>query len=76
MSKEDKQGYIVILCVWAITGLIVIQIVECIKNRERTYEYAKNSEIHTSSECKIENDMCVCKEGNTKVAVDYFYTTD
>ena len=73
MNKEDKQGYIVILCVLAITGLIVIQIVECIKNRERTYEYAKNGEIGVSSNCYLKDDVAFCEKDNIKIIVDNYY---
>lgn len=74
--KEDKQGYIVILCVLAITGLIAIEIAECIKNREKTYEYAKNGQINRSSNCYLKDDICYCEKDNIKIIVDNFYEVE
>ena len=73
MNKEDKQGYIVIAVLLAITGLIGVKIYKSIKEEEKSYEYALKQEIGVSSECWLDNGIAKCIVDKKIISVDNYY---
>lgn len=73
--KEDKQGYIIIIVVLAIIGLIGVKIYKSIKEEEKSYEYALNGIIGVSSNCYYSNDA-YCEIDNKVIKVDCYYEVE
>ena len=73
MDGEDKQGHIIILCVLAITSVIVYKTIIYINQQEKTYEYAQNGEIGISSECWLDNGTAKCIVDKEIISVDNYY---
>ena len=71
--KEERTGYIVILCILAILGLIVGRIINYTTQQEKTYEYAQNGEMGVSSNCWLDNGVGYCEVDNKRIRVDNYY---
>ena len=76
MNKEAKTGYIVILVLWVILGLIILRIVNYIQNKEKLYEYAVNEEIGVSSNCYLKEDIAFCENNKELIQVDSYYEAE
>lgn len=74
MNKEDKKGIVIILILMAISAIIISMVYKSITDREKSYEYGKNGEIHESNKCYLKNDVTYCEEDNIAIMVDYYYT--
>ena len=72
MNKEDKQGYIVIVVILVIIGVIVGRMINYITQEEKTYEYVQNGEIGVSNKCYYSDDA-YCEVDNKVIRVDCYY---
>ena len=73
MNKEERTGYIIILCVLAITSVIIYKTIKYINQQEKTYEYAQNGEIGVSSNCWLDNGIAKCIVDKEIIRVDNYY---
>lgn len=73
--KEERTGYIIILCVLAITSVIVYKTIKYINQQEKTYEYVQNGEIGVSNKCYYSDDA-YCEVDNKVIKVDCYYEVD
>lgn len=73
MNKEDKQGYIVIIVLLTITGLIVWLMINYTTQQEKSYEYALKQEIGVSSECWLDDGIAKCIVDKEIIKVDNYY---
>ena len=74
--KNNKEGIVVILVLWAIIGLIVLRIVNYIQDKEKLYEYAVNGEIGVSSNCYLKEDIAFCENNRELIQVDSYYEAE
>ena len=74
--KEEIQGYIVIIVILAILGLIIGRMINYTNQQEKTFEYAQNGEIGVSSECWLDNDIAKCIVDKKIISVDNFYEVE
>ena len=71
--KEEIQGYIVIIVILAILGLIIGRMINYTNQQEKTFEYAQNGVIGVSPECWLDNDIAKCIVDKKIISVDNFY---
>lgn len=74
--KEDKEGIVIILILMTISAIIISMVYKSIADREKSYEYGKNGEIHTSKYCYLKKGVALCKEDNIMVEVDRYYEVE
>ena len=71
------QYIIIIVVLVIISGLIGHLIVKSIETKEKTYEYALNGQIYTSTSCyQREDGKCFCKDEKNYIEVDNYYEVD
>lgn len=76
MSKEDKQGIVIIIVLIVLIGIVVALIVDTVKEQEKSYEYALKQEIGVSDKCYLKDDIGYCEVDNKVIRVDNYYEVE
>ena len=74
MSKEDKQGLIILGVLMFIACVIICLIINTVRANSTRYEYYKDGQFGISKECYVnEKDDLMCKIDNGFIYVDSYY---
>lgn len=74
MSKEDKQGYIVLAVLIFITSIIICITINSIRVSLIRYEYYKDGEFGISKECYVsDKDVPMCLIDDKFIYVESYY---
>ena len=73
-NNQTKEAIVVLSVLAIIIAILVTMIVNCIKSRPTTYEYAIDGKIYQSSKCyERKNGDIRCLKGNELIKVDNYY---
>lgn len=76
MKEEEHKGIAVLLVLIVISSIFIFKVYKTIQELEKTYEYSRNGEIHTSKYCYLKKGVALCKEDNIMVEVDRYYEVE
>ena len=73
-NNQTKEAIVVLIVLAVIIALLVVMIVNSVKGKQTTYEYAIDGKIYQCSKCyERENGDIRCLKGNELVKVDNYY---
>ena len=73
-NNQTKEAIVVLAVLAVIIALLVVMIVNSIKCKQTTYEYAVDGKIYQSGKCyERKNGDIRCLKGNELVKVDNYY---
>jgi len=77
LTKEEKQGIVILLVITILIILVIANIINVIRVNSKQYEYYKDGEFGRSKECYLsDKGDCMCKIDNNFIWVESYYEVD